>query len=145
MGCQTTERWSWDQGTIDHEPLLKGASEAMWARTDLKPGDVDVAELYDGFTFNCLSWLEIMGFCPIGEGGRFVEGGARIARDGELPLNTQGGQLSGGRLQGMSFLHEACIQLWGEGGERQVPKQPQVAAVTTGGGAPGGAILLTRA
>lgn len=144
MGGRIVERWSWDQGTIDHEPLLKGAAEAMWARTDLKPADVDVAQLYDGFTFNCLSWLETLGFCPMGEGGRFIEGGTRIARNGELPLNTGGGQLSGGRLQGFGFLHEACVQLWGEGGERQVANNPEVAVVSTGGGAPGGAILLTQ-
>jgi acetyl-CoA acetyltransferase len=144
LGGQTVERWSWDQGFLDHEPLIKGAAEALWARTDLKPSDVNVAELYDGFTFNCMCWLEFLGFCPVGEGGRFVEGGARIALDGELPLNTHGGQLSGGRLQGFSFLHEACVQLWGEGGARQVPRDPRVAVVSSGGGAPGGAILLAR-
>jgi acetyl-CoA acetyltransferase len=143
LGCQTTERWSWDQGVLDHEPMVKGAAEALWTRTDLKPKDVQVAEIYDGFTFNCLCWLEYLGFCPIGEGGRFVEGGQRIALTGELPLNTHGGQLSAGRLQGFGFLHEACVQLWGEGGARQVPNRPQVALVATGGGTPGGAILLT--
>jgi len=142
VGTQLAERWTWDNGEIDQLPLIRGAAESMWARTDLKPKDVDVALLYDGFTFNCLSWLEMLGFCPEGEGGRFVEGGQRIALDGELPLNTQGGQLSGGRLQGYSFLHEACVQLWGEGGDRQVPRSPKVAVTTSGGGAPGGAILL---
>ncbi|CAN7651141.1 thiolase family protein [Phenylobacterium sp. LjRoot219] len=144
LGTQTLERWSWDQGTLIHEPMLVGAAKSMWERTDLKPADVDVAELYDGFSFNCLSWIEALGFCPTGEGGRFVEGGARIALDGELPLNTHGGQLSAGRLQGFGFLHEACVQLWDEGGERQVPGGPEVACVSTGGGVPGGAILLTR-
>lgn len=143
-GTQTTERWSWDQGSLDHEPLIRGACDSMWSRTDLKPADVDVAELYDGFSFNALCWIELMGFCPEGEGGRFVEGGHRIARDGVLPLNTHGGQLSAGRLQGFGFLHEACVQLWGEGGERQVPHGPEVAVVSTGGGAPGGALLLAR-
>jgi acetyl-CoA acetyltransferase len=144
MGGQVVERWSWDQGALSHEPLIKGACDALWARTDLKPADVDVAELYDGFSFNCLCWLELMGFCEVGEGGAFVEGGERISLTGQLPLNTHGGQLSGGRLQGFSFLHEACVQLWGEGGARQVPGDPQVAAVSTGGGAPGGTILLAR-
>jgi acetyl-CoA acetyltransferase len=145
LGGQTVEPWSWDQGDLRHEPLIRGACESMWARTDLKPADVDLAELYDGFTFNAMCWLELMGFCAEGEGGPFVEGGARIARDGQLPLNTHGGQLSGGRLQGFSFIHEACVQLRGEAGDRQVPGNPQVAAVSTGGGAPGGAMLLTRA
>ncbi len=144
-GCQISERPSWDQADLTHEPLLEGAARSMWERTDLKPSDVDVAEIYDGFSFNCMCWLERLGFCPEGEGGRFVEGGTRIARDGELPLNTHGGQLSAGRLHGYGFLHEACVQLWGEGGERQVAGDPQVAVVATGGGAPGGTLLLTRA
>lgn len=144
VGTRITERWGWDNGSLDQLVMIRGAAESLWERTDLKPKDVDVAQLYDGFTFNCLSWLELLGFCPEGEGGRFVEGGARIARDGELPLNTHGGQLSAGRLQGYSFLHEACVQLWGEGGARQVPNEPQVAAVSAGGGAPGGCMLLTR-
>jgi acetyl-CoA acetyltransferase/uncharacterized OB-fold protein len=143
VGTAITERISWDQGTLLHEPLLQGAARHLWSRTDLTPADVDVAELYDGFTFNCLSWIEALGFCEPGEGGPFVEGGTRIALDGQLPLNTHGGQLSAGRTHGFGFLHEACVQLRGEGGERQVPGTPEVAVVTTGGGHPGGAWLLT--
>jgi acetyl-CoA acetyltransferase len=122
---------------IYREPLALDdylSSRMLWERTDLKPADVDVAQLYDGFSFNALSWLERLGFCPMGEGGRFIEGGARIARDGELPLNTDGGQLSAGRLHGYGFLHEACTQLRGEGGQRQVPGDPEVALATSGGG-----------
>ena len=92
----------------------------MWSRTDLTPGDVDVAELYDGFTFLTFAWLEALGFCGDGEAGPFVEGAARIALDGQLPLNTYGGQLSAGRMHGYWVLHEACLQLRGEAGARQV-------------------------
>jgi acetyl-CoA acetyltransferase len=106
----------------------------MWRGTDVKPTDIDVAELYDGFSFLTLQWIEALGFCGRGEAGGFVEGGARIAFDGELPLNTQGGQLSGGRLHGFGFLHEACLQLWGDAGDRQLPARPEVAVVTAGGG-----------
>ena len=116
----------------------------LWERTDLKPSDVDVAECYDGFSFIALAWLEALGFCGRGEGGPFVEGGKRIALDGEIPLNTQGGQLSAGRLHGYGFLHEACTQLWGEGGDRQVPGDPQVGVAAAGGGPLGGVLLLTR-
>ena len=90
------------------------AAAEMWARTDLTPSDVDVAELYDGFTFLTFAWLEALGFCGDGEAGPFVEGATRIALDGELPLNTYGGQLSAGRMHGYWVLHEACLQLRGE-------------------------------
>jgi acetyl-CoA acetyltransferase len=107
-----------------------------------------VAELYDGFSFITMAWLEALGFCGKGEGGPFIEGGARIARDGLIPVNTHGGQLSSGRLHGYGFIHEACTQLWGEGGERQVVRsggrQPEVAVAAAGGGPLGGCLLLTR-
>jgi acetyl-CoA acetyltransferase len=125
----------------------RDAGAALWANTELRPGDVDVAELYDGFSFLTMAWLEALGFCGKGEGGPFVEGGSRIALDGELPLNTNGGQLSSGRLHGYGFLHEACIQLWGEGADRQVTRpggrRPEVAVAAAGGGPLAGAMLLT--
>ena len=93
----------------------------MWERTDLTPADVEVAQLYDGFSILTMVWLEALGFCGRGESGPFVRRGSVIARDGELPLNTAGGQLSGGRLHGFGLLHEACLQLRGEAGDRQVP------------------------
>lgn len=120
------------------------AAGEMWSRTDLTPADVDVAELYDGFTFLTIAWLEALGFCGDGEGGPFVEGGTRIALDGELPLNTYGGQLSAGRMHGYWVLHEACLQLRGAAGGRQVPGGPEVAVVSAGGGPIAGCLLLTR-
>jgi acetyl-CoA acetyltransferase len=144
VGTGFVNRPSWDQRADLTTMGALDAAESMWARTDLTPADVDVAELYDGFSFLAMSWLEALRFCGHGESGPFVEGGARIARDGELPLNTNGGQLSGGRLHGFGFLHEACVQLRGEGGERQVPKPVEVAAVANGGGPVAGAMLLTR-
>ncbi len=86
-----------------------------------RPGDVDVAQLYDGFTIEVVWWLEAMGFCGTGEAASYVEGGTRISLGGELPLNTWGGQLSGGRLHA-AFGHtaEAVRQLRGEAGDRQV-------------------------
>ncbi len=56
----------------------------------------------------------------VGESGPFIDGGERIARDGVLPLNTHGGQLSAGRLHGYGFLHEGATQMWGEAGDRQI-------------------------
>jgi acetyl-CoA acetyltransferase len=122
---------------------LRDAAAQLWTRTDLRPADVDVAELYDGFSFITLAWIEALGFCGKGEGGSFIEGGARIALDGEIPLNTSGGQLSAGRLHGFGLLHEGVTQLRGLGGERQV-QNPEVAVVAVGGGPIAGCMLLTR-
>jgi acetyl-CoA acetyltransferase/uncharacterized OB-fold protein len=142
VGTQIIEPVEWDQGTSTHEPQVLGPSAHLWSRSSLSPSDVDLALLYDGFTFNCLSWLEALGFCKIGEGGDFLEGGTRIALDGELPLNTHGGQLSHGRTHGYGFVHEAVTQLRGHGGDRQVAGC-EVAVVTNGGLTPGGVMLLT--
>ncbi len=141
VGTQIIERTDWDQTTLTHEPQVLGQSAHLWSRTSLRPSDVDVAELYDGFTFNCLSWLEALGFCGIGEAKDFLDGGANIARDGVIPLNTHGGQLSHGRTHGMGLIHEAVTQLRGEAGERQVANA-RVAVASSGGLTPSGVLLL---
>ena len=141
VGTQIIERLDWDQSTLTHEPQSLGQAAHMWTRTSLQPRDVDVAELYDGFTINCLSWIEALGFCGIGEAKDFLDGGKNIARDGVLPLNTHGGQLSHGRTHGMGLIHEAVTQLRGEAGERQV-EGARVGVVSSGGLTPSGAILL---
>jgi acetyl-CoA acetyltransferase len=145
VGTALRGRPSWDQFDDMTTMAARDAGASLWERTELTPADVDVAELYDGFSILAMVWLEALGFCGRGESGAFVEGGWRIALDGELPLNTAGGQLSGGRLHGFGFLHEACLQLRGEAGDRQVPGDPEVAAVANGGGPIAGAMLLTRA
>jgi acetyl-CoA acetyltransferase len=134
----------WDQRPDYPKMASADAAAEMWRATALEPGDVDVAELYDGFTFLTMAWLEALGFCGEGESGAFVEGATRIALDGELPLNTYGGQLSAGRMHGYWVLHEACLQLRGEAGDRQVADGPEVAAVSNGGGPIAGCMLLTR-
>lgn len=134
-------RHSWDQAewmaSYDTGPDL-------WAKTDYKPKDVDTVQFYDGFAFFPITWLEALGFCEVGEGHRFIEGGTRIARDGELPLNTGGGQIGAGRLHGFGFAYEAVVQLTGQGGERQIPGDPKVAVATSGGGPLAAALLLAR-
>ena len=116
----------------------------MWSRTDLKPADVDIAEVYDGFSFYAIRWLEALGFCGRYEGASFVQGGQRIARDGELPLSTDGGQLSAGRLHGYGVLYEACVQLRGEAGAHQLARRPEVAVVTSGAESFTSALLLGK-
>ncbi|MFZ0666071.1 MAG: OB-fold domain-containing protein [Acidimicrobiales bacterium] len=143
VGTQILERVSWDQETVTHEPQVLGQAAHMWTRTSLRPADIDVALVYDGFTFNAISWLEGLGFCGYGEAQDWLEGGKRIALDGELPVNPHGGQLSEGRTHGFGFIYEAITQLRNDAGDRQV-SDATTAVVTTGGGTPSGVMLLQR-
>lgn len=118
------------------------AGDMLWRRTDLKPKDVSCAQIYDGFSILAWLWIEAMQLVPRGEAARFMEGGARIALDGELPMNTGGGQLSGGRFHGYGHTYEACLQLWGRGGARQV-RDAKVSAVCNGGYGYGALLLRT--
>ena len=142
LGAALHQPWSWDQISLT-EMAAFDVGRMMWSRTDLKPSDVGAAQLYDGFSILTMIWLEGLGLCPRGESGAFVEGGARIARDGVLPINTNGGQLSGGRTHGLGYVHEACLQLWGRAGERQIAPH-RVAVAAAGGGPLGGSLLLVR-
>ncbi len=142
VGTAMRARPLWDQWEDITTMAARDAAAHMWSRTDLKPADVDTAQLYDGFSFLTLAWLEALGFCGRGESGPFVENG-RIALGGELPLNTWGGQLSGGRLHGFGFVAEAVRQLRHECGARQV-RDCEVAVVGVGGGPVAGCMLLTR-
>jgi acetyl-CoA acetyltransferase len=148
IGTALRGRPSWDQFDDMTQMAARDAGASMWERTDLTPDDVEIAQLYDGFSILPLVWLEALGFCGRGESGAFVEGGERISLEGSLPLNTAGGQLSGGRLHGFGLLHEACLQLRGGAGDRQVKSAggaaPSVAAVANGGGPIAGAMLLTN-
>lgn len=116
----------------------------LWERSKLTPADVDIAEIYDGFTIYAVHWLESLGLTPRGGTGPFIEDGDRISLGGELPISTGGGQLSAGRLHGYGGLLEACLQLRGQGGARQVPNNPAIAAVTSGAESTTSALLLTR-
>jgi len=68
----------------------------------------------------------------VDKAGPFLENTAYYAPDAELPINTHGGQLSAGCLDGYGFLREACVQLWREAGDRQIQKDVQIAAVGVG-------------
>jgi acetyl-CoA acetyltransferase len=144
VGTALRGRPSWDQWDDLTTMPARTSAQQMWSRTDLTPADVDIAELYDGFSWLAMSWLEALGFCQHGESGPFIEGGKRISLEGELPLNTNGGQLSAGRLHGYGYLHEAVLQLRNEAGDRQVTGPPEVAVVANGGGPVSGCMLLTR-
>ncbi|MBT2234094.1 acetyl-CoA acetyltransferase [Nonomuraea sp. NEAU-A123] len=91
----------------------------LYAQAGLGPADIDVAELYDCFTYSVIVQLEDYGFCAKGEGGPYVASGA-TALDGALPVNTHGGFLSEGYVHGINHIAEAVSQLRGDAGDRQV-------------------------
>lgn len=143
IGAAHSQPWSWDQISLTHM-ITRDVADDMWSKTDMKPKDVDCAQLYDGFSILTLIWMEALGLCGIGEGGEFIEGGHRISRSGDMPINTNGGQLSGGRTHGLGYVHEACQQIWGRADKRQLAKC-DTAVVAAGGGPLGGSALLRRA
>ncbi|MET0146953.1 MAG: thiolase family protein [Ilumatobacteraceae bacterium] len=143
VGAALYQRHTWDQRIDLTTMAAHDSAAAMYESTSIAPGDVDFMELYDGFSYLTLQWIEALGFCEHGAAGTYLEGGERIALSGERPLNTQGGQLSGGRLHGLGYLHEACLQLWRRGGARQIPKDIEIAAVGAGGGPVAGCMLVS--
>jgi acetyl-CoA acetyltransferase len=110
------------------ETGLRAAAARAFAAAGLGPADVDVALVYDCFTFEVLHQLEEAGFCDVGAGGPFAESGA-IGLGGSLPVNPHGGLMGEGHLGGMNHVAEAVRQVRGECGERQV-RGARVAAVT---------------
>lgn len=118
----------------------------LYASAGIGPGDVDIAELYDAFTFLVPLQLEDYGLVPAGEVGPFILDG-ETGPDGRLPVNTHGGHLSEGYVHGLNHVAEAVTQLRGSAEDRQVPSAA-VALVSSQPGYVGGAtsaLILRRA
>ncbi|MEZ0065168.1 acetyl-CoA acetyltransferase [Streptacidiphilus sp. MAP12-20] len=121
-----------------------------YQRAGVTPADIDMAQLYDAFTYMPLVALEDLGFCAKGEGGAFVDAKAgRLLRDGELPTNTDGGGLSACHpgMRGLFLIVEAVRQLRrGHTADRQVPGEPELALVSGTGGwfCSSGTLILGR-
>ena len=115
-------------------------SEVAFEMAGVSRGDVDLAMIYDGFTFAVISQLEDLGFVAKGDGGPFVAEG-NIKLGGALPVNPNGGLLSEGYIHGLNNLIEGVRQLRGQAGERQV-EDAEVAVVTAGEGARGSIMVL---
>ncbi|MDI1251624.1 thiolase family protein [Thermomonas sp.] len=120
---QNMEREDWW-----YVPHQKDALARAYKMAGVGPKDIDVAQLYDNFTMSVILWLEHAGFCGVGEGGPFTEGG-RIELGGQLPINTAGGNLSESYMEGWLHAVEGVRQIRGQGGERQV-KEAQTCLVT---------------
>ena len=121
--------------------MAKAAPKAF-AMAQVRHDDIDVAEIYDCFTWIVLCQLEDMGFCKKGEGGAFVEGG-RLRLDGDLPTNTHGGLLSQAHMLGLNHVVELVRQLRGEAGRAQVAGA-EIGLATGYGDLGDGAIVIMR-
>lgn len=114
----------------------------LWGRTGLSPADIDVALMYDCFTYTVMATMEDFGFFDKGEAGSYFAEG-RATYGGEVVVNPHGGLLSEGYLHGLNHFYEAVLQLRGDAGNRQV-RGAELALVTSGAGPYGGACVLAR-
>jgi len=120
---------------LDEPGLSRVAAQKAWRATGLQPRDIDLVELHDATSFSEIYQLEMLGFCPDGQGGPFVESGA-TALGGSLPVNVSGGLVSKGHpvgATGLSMVCEVVQQLRGEAGPRQIPGAA-LGLVENGGG-----------
>jgi len=121
----------WDDFTTSPAAV---AGPLAFQRAGIKPSEIDVAQVYDAFTYMALITLEDLGFCPKGEAGPFVEDG-KLRVGGALPTNTDGGGLSACHpgMRGLFLIVEAARQLRQQCGDRQVKDAKLAVASGTGG------------
>jgi acetyl-CoA acetyltransferase len=123
---------------LDEPGLSAVAARRAYERAGVAPADIDIAEVHDATSFCEIYQTEMLGFCAEGEGGRLAESG-ETGPGGRIPVNTSGGLVSKGHpvgATGLSMIHELCLQLRGEAGERQV-KGARLALAENGGGVMG--------
>ncbi|MEV7341564.1 acetyl-CoA acetyltransferase [Streptomyces sp. NPDC093544] len=162
--CRTAPVWVLGTGEhVSHTAMSEWADFTVspaavsgrlaFSRAGVRPDEIDLAEIYDAFTYMTLVTLEDLGFCEKGEGGPFVDAAkGRLLVGGELPVNTDGGGLSAQHpgMRGLFLLVEAVRQLRGEAGERQVRKTggrlPELAVASGTGGwfCSSGTVVLGR-
>lgn len=116
--------------TYDY-PGWESAARA-YAMAGVDPKDLDLAQVYDGFSISALVQTEMLGLCERGEGPRFYAAGHAMP-GGKMPVNTSGGHMSGGYVPGINLLIEAVRQLRGREGARQVPNARLCAIAGLGG------------
>jgi acetyl-CoA acetyltransferase len=137
---QSGSGWtSWDEPSQMYSRI---AGPRLWDRTGLRPADMDVACMYDCFTYTVMATMEGYGFCEPGSVGDYFRDG-RATYGGDVVVNPHGGLLSEGYIHGLNHHYEAAVQLRGHAGVRQVP-DANLALVTAGAGPFGGANIYSR-
>jgi acetyl-CoA acetyltransferase len=129
----------WDDMTCMYS---REAGPRLWKKSGLAPADMDLALMYDCFTYTVMSTFEDFGFCGKGEVGSYFREG-RATYGGDVVVNPHGGLLSEGYIHGLNHHFEAVLQLRGEAGERQV-RGAETALVTAGAGPFGGALIYAN-
>ena len=115
--------------------LSRVAAKKAYRQADLEPKDINFVEVHDATSFCEIYQLEMLGFCKIGSGGKFVEEG-HTQLGGKLPVNLSGGLVSKGHpvgATGLSMIHELAVQLRGEAGKRQSERN-KIGLAENGGG-----------
>ena len=131
---------NWVQWDDQSSMYSRTAGPRLWSSTGLRPADIDVALMYDCFTYTVMATMEDFGFCDKGGVGEYFASG-RATYGGDVVVNPHGGLLSEGYLHGLNHHVEAAFQLRGEAGVRQVP-DARLALVTAGAGPYGGANIF---
>jgi acetyl-CoA acetyltransferase len=143
VGSSNTQSGAgWTQARDTTKKYASIAGPRIWERTGLTPADMDLACIYDCFTYTVLASMEGFGFCEVGSVGEFYREG-RATYGGDVVVNPHGGLLSEGYIHGLNHHYEAALQLRGEAGERQVDNA-RLALVTAGGGGHGGANIFSK-
>lgn len=120
---------------LDDEDIGERMAKLAYEQAGVGPEDIDVAELHDATAYGELHQCEVMGFCPLGEGGIYAESGA-TKLGGERPINTSGGLECRGHpigASGLAQIYEIVQQLRGEAGKRQV-EGARIGLTENGGG-----------
>jgi acetyl-CoA acetyltransferase len=130
---------------FNDDPLLGpsyACAEVLWRNAEIRPHEVDVAQLYDAFSPLVILSLEGYGFCKRGEGAAFTEDRGLCWDGGRLPTNTSGGGMSEAYVHGFNLIVEAVKQIRGTS-YSQVP-DAEWSFVTSGEGVPTSALLLRK-
>jgi len=117
------------------------AAQIAFDKAQVSRSEIQIAEIYDCFTFVVLCQIEDLGFCAKGEGGEFIMDG-KLRKGGSLPTNTHGGLLSQAHMLGMNHIVELVRQLRGHEGERQVPGVRTGLATGYGDMGDGGVVIM---